>query len=238
MHLSERAKARLVRSADDYGIRDTVRRILPLVEAGKLDRVAVMTHYCTPADAAALAATNVKIDVHLDLIELMGRGAEAGHGTLRRGLHFTARRFMGYVPAAAVLAEWRSQIVRFHELFGRYPDGLNSHEHVHFFPSFFPLTIALVHEFRVPYVRFGMRGMLLTLHHSVIGHILNQLARTNHRRFAQASLATSTYLVSLDWVHGKERFFRALESLPVGETVELVVHPEREREFDFIQRHL
>lgn len=237
MHISHRAKARLVRSADDYGIRDTVRRILPLAEAGKLDRVAVMVRYCTPADARALAATNVKIDIHLDLIELMGRGAEAGHGTLRRSAHFAVRRFLGRILASAVEAEWRDQIARFHELFGRYPDGLNSHEHVHFFPGFFPIVIALAHEFRVPYVRFGRRGMLLSLHHSAIGHILNQLARANSRRYVRASLATSTYLVSLDWVHGKERFFHALEDLSDEETVELVVHPERDREFEFLKHH-
>lgn len=238
MHISHRAKARLVRSADDYGIRDTVRQILPLAQAGKLDRVAVMTRYCTPADAAALVATGVNVDIHLDLIELMGRGAEAGQGILRRGVHFAVRRFFGSIPAVAVEAEWRSQIVRFHELFGRYPDGLNSHEHVHFFPSFFQVVVSLAHEFRVPYVRFGTRGMLLSLHHSAIGHILNQLVRTNHRRFVAAGLATSTYLVSLDWVHGKERFFHALETLSEEETVELVVHPERERESEFIQYHL
>ncbi len=238
MHISDRAKARLVRSADDYGIRDTVRRILPLAKAGKLDRVAVMARYCTPAAAAMLSATGVKLDIHLDLIELMGRGGEAGHGTLRRGAHFAVRRFLGYIPAEAVEAEWRSQIARFHELFGRYPDGLNSHEHVHFFPSFFRPIITLAHEFRVPYVRFGTRGMLLPLHHSAIGHILSQLARTGRRRFSAAGLATSTYLVSLDWVHGKERFFHALEKLSEEETVEFVVHPERDREFDFIQHHL
>jgi predicted glycoside hydrolase/deacetylase ChbG (UPF0249 family) len=238
MHISPRAKARLVRSADDYGIRDTARRILPLAKAGKLDRVAVMARYCTPADAAALLATGVKLDIHLEAIELMGRGAEAGHGTIRRGARFAVRRFLGYLPAAAVAAEWRLQIDRFHELFGRYPDGLNSHEHIHFFPIFFPTIIALAHEFRAPHVRFGTQGMLLALHHSAIGHILNQLARTNHRRFTKAGLATSTYLVSLDWVHGKERFFHALERLSEEETVELVVHPERDREFDFIQHHL
>lgn len=237
MHISERAQARLELSADDYGIRDTARRILPLAEAGKLQRVAVMANYCASAEAARLLATGVRIDIHLDLIRLMGRGAEPGHGTLRRGLHFAARRFMGYIPATLVEAEWRAQIERFHELFGRYPDGLNSHEHVHFFPSFFPILVTLAHAYHIPYVRFGRQGMLLSFHHSAIGHILSQLARTNRRRYLAAGLATSDYLVSLDWVHGKERFFHALSTLPAGATVELVVHPEREREADFIRHH-
>ncbi len=235
MHISQRAKARLVLSADDYGIRDTVRRILPLAQSGVLQRVAVMTHYCSPADAVALAATGVKIDIHLDLISLMARGAETGHGTLRRGVHFVVRYFMGYMSPQAVAAEWRSQIERFYELFGRYPDGLNSHEHVHFFPSFFPLALTLAHEFRIPHVRFGQRGMLVSLHHAAIGHILSRLNQKNHRRFAAAGLATSTYLVSLDWINQKERFFHALESLPPEETVECVVHPERDHECTFIQ---
>lgn len=237
MHITERAKARLILSADDYGIRDTVRRILPLAAAGKLHRVAVMARYCSKEDAARLLATGVKIDLHLDLISLLGRGAVPGHGTLRRGLHFVVRHFLGYIPASTVETEWRAQIKRFHELFGRAPDGLNSHEHVHFFPSFFRSLLALAHESRIPYVRFGQRGMLLSLHHAAIGHVLHSLARTDHRRFTAAGLATSTYLVSLDWVHGKERFFRALDLLPTEVTVELVVHPEREAEFAFIDRH-
>ncbi len=237
MHISERAKARLILSADDYGIRDTVRRILPLAESGQLQRVAVMVNYCSPEAAEKLAATGVKIDIHLDLITLMGRGAEPGHSTLRRGLHFAARRFLGHISADAVASEWRAQIQRFQILFGRAPDGLNSHEHIHFFPGFFRVFLALAQEYRVPYVRFGRRGMLLRLHHSAIGHILNQLARTDRRAYLAAGLATSSYLVSLDWVHGKDRFFRALESLPVEETVELVVHPERPPELAFIQRH-
>lgn len=238
MHISDRAKARLVRSADDYGIRDTVRYILPLAKAGKLDRVAVMVRYCTPADAAALLETDVKIDIHLDLIELMGRGTESGRSTVRRGLHFVARHVLGSFPAVIVEAEWRSQIDLFHELFGRYPDGLNSHEHIHFFPHFFRIIVLLANEFRVPYLRFGGRGMLLSFHHSAIGHILHQLARIDHHRFLRANLSTSTYLVSLDWVRGKERFFHALEALSEEESVELVVHPEREWEFNFIQHHL
>ncbi|MFZ1626977.1 MAG: ChbG/HpnK family deacetylase [Candidatus Moraniibacteriota bacterium] len=237
MHITEQAKARLILSADDYGIRDTVRQILPLAEAGKLDRVGVMIQYCSPADAQRLLATGVKIDIHLDLIKLLGRGAETGQGTLRRGLHFAIRHFLGSVPATAVDTEWRRQIVRFQELFGRLPDGLNSHEHVHFYPSFFRVLLKLAHELHVPYVRFGQRGMLLSLHHSAIGHILAQLNRTNHRRYAASALATSTYLVSLDWVVGKQRFFQVLESLSSEETVELVVHPARERERTFIEHH-
>lgn len=237
MYISQPAKNRLILSADDYGIRDTVSRILPLAEAGKLARVAVMVNYCQPEDAKRLLETGVKIDVHLDIISLMGRGAKPAHGALRRGIHFSMRRFLGYLPADAVEAEWRRQIERFQELFGRLPDGLNSHEHVHFFPGFFDRFLALAHEFRIPYVRFGQWGMLVSFHHSVIGHILTGLARKNRRHFEQAGLSTSTYLVSLDWVHRKERFFHALASLPKEESVELVVHPERDREYDFIQHH-
>lgn len=237
MHITKQAKARLVRSADDYGIRDTVRSILPLAKAGKLDRVSVMVRFCTPADATALALTGVKIDIHLDLIGLMGRGADPGQSTLRRGLHFTARRFMGYIPVAAVKAEWHAQIIQFQHLFGRLPDGLNSHEHVHFFPGFFRVLLSLAHGFHIPYVRFGRRGMLLSLHHSAVGHILHQLARPSRHRFAAADVSTASYLVSLDWVHGKERFFHFLETLPADETVELVTHPERGSEDEFVRRY-
>ncbi len=237
MHISERVRARLILTADDYGIRDTAHRILPLAEAGKLHRVGVMVRYCSQEDATRLLATGVKIDIHLDLISLMGRGADPGHGTLRRGIHFVVRRFLGYIPASAVEAEWRRQIEDFRVLFGRLPDGLNSHEHVHFFPGFFRVFLGLAQGYHIPYIRFGRQGMLLALHHSAIGHILSQFIRTIRRPYQSSGLATSTYLVSLDWVQGKEHFFHALEALPPEATVELVVHPEREREAAFVDRH-
>lgn len=237
MHISKQAKERLILSADDYGIRDTARQILPLAESGKLQRVAVMVNYCRPEDAKRLLSTGVSIDIHLDLIGLMGRGTDPGQGTAGRGLHFIVRRFLGFLPADAVEAEWRRQIGRFRELFGRLPDGLNSHEHVHFFPSFFDRLVALAHEFHVPYLRLGQSGMLLSFHHSAIGHVLARLASRNRRRFEKAGLATSTYLVSLDWVRNKEPFFQALSKLSAEESVELVVHPERAEERRFIEHH-
>jgi predicted glycoside hydrolase/deacetylase ChbG (UPF0249 family) len=225
MRIPDTLRERLVVTADDFGVRETAAAILPLAQAGQVDRVAVLVRSCTPADARALLATGVKIDIHLDLIRLLRRGETPGDATMCRVFRFLLRFCSGSLRSAAVAAEWRSQMNRFQELFGRLPDGVNSHEHVHYFPTLFPIILTLAGEYRIPYLRFGGEGTLPSFHRSHIGRLLHFLIRMNRTRFRSSALASTEYLLSLDWLlrAGTETL-----SLPQGSTsVELVVHPER-----------
>lgn len=217
-------------TADDYGIRQTAEPILRLVHEGKVDRVAVLIHYVSSEQAEALKATGVKIDLHLELIGLLKSGEKMHESVLLRSVNFIARRVTGLATAKKVEEEWRDQIERFRTLFGRLPDGLNSHEHLHCFPPFFRTFIRLAEEYRIPYIRFGKKGMLIGLHNAFIGRILSFFWKRTRACYAKTDLMTSDYLVSLDWL---EDFKSFSGQLPAG-SIELVVHLEREEDYRII----
>lgn len=234
MTMDQALRKRLIFTADDYGIRNTAEPILALARARKLDRVAVMTKYVTKEAALALIETGVKIDIHLELITLMGRGEELESGVFYRGGAFLKAWFLGNITRQSVEAEWRSQIERFKELFGKLPDGLNSHEHVHFFPFFFQTFQQLACEYQIHIVRYGTRGILWRESFSLIGWILSVLRFMNHRVTKKSTLVSSNWLIGLDWFSHHEKLF---DHLPESGTVEIVVHPERPEERAFVEQY-
>lgn len=220
-------RERFIITADDYGIRQTAEPILRLVHEGKVDRVAVLIHYVSREQAEALLASGAKIDLHLELIGVLKSGDKVRESALYRGINFFMRYTTGLLTVWQVEAEWRDQIRRFVELFGRLPDGLNSHEHLHFFPAFSRIFLSLATEFHVGYVRFSRRGMLLSQEFTLIGKVLELLWKRTHHLYQNIPFVTSDYLVSLDWLSDFDTF---VKSVPPG-TVELVVHLEREEDY-------
>ena len=229
-------REQLIIVADDYGIREASEPILALAQAGKLDRVAVMVNYATPEQARELARTGVKLDIHLELIDLLHAG-ESGHGgAIGRGLNFLWRFVSGAASARNAEMVWREQLEKFRMLFGRLPDGLDSHEHVHFFPRYFQVYLKLAHEYEIPYVRFSEHGMIER--RRPVAWILQSLWQMCQRSFRLRGAdgcprTTSDYLVSYDWIDDFDRF---LESLPMG-SVEVVFHPEKPSEQAIIDRY-
>ncbi|MEK9151153.1 MAG: ChbG/HpnK family deacetylase [Patescibacteria group bacterium] len=228
--MTENIRERFIVTADDYGIRQTAEPILRLAHEGKIDRVAVLIHYVSAEQAEALKATGVKIDLHLELIGLLKSGEKMHESVLVRSVNFIFRRIAGLATAKKVEQEWRDQIVRFRDIFGRLPDGLNSHEHLHCFPPFFRVFTKLAEEYRISYIRFGKKGMLTGLHGAFIGEILAFFWKRTHPAYVKTALATSDYLVSLDWLADFKSFS---ERLPSG-SIELVVHLEREEDYRII----
>lgn len=234
MVFSPELRNHFVLTADDYGIRTTSEPILALARAGKLDRVAVMSRYVSQEEAQAILATGVKLDVHLELIGLMGRGDRLGDGTFFRALSFLSRFLEGSFRQSIVKREWQEQIEKFRQVFGRLPDGLNSHEHIHYFPSFFPVCLALAEKYGIPYVRFGKRGILSPRRRSLIGLILRPLWQFDREKFVRSGLSTSDYVVDLNWI---KSFDHLVESLPHTGKVEFIVHPEQPDEGSFIMKN-
>lgn len=227
IHMTPDIREKFVVTADDYGIRQTAEPILRLVHEGKVDRVAVMINYVSPDQARALQATGVKIDVHLELIDILKSGDKIYDNTLKRSINFVFRYGLGIVNKKKVRKEWEDQINRFQELFGRLPDGLDSHEHLHYFPAFFRVCVELAEKYDIPFIRFGQKGLLSHLHSSLTGKILNFFWGRTHAFFAGTNRVTTDYVVSLDWFSDFGTF---LEHLPEG-NIELVVHPEREEDY-------
>jgi predicted glycoside hydrolase/deacetylase ChbG (UPF0249 family) len=226
--MTEETRKRFVIVADDYGIRQTAEPILRLVREGKIDRVAVLIHYVSAEQAAALLATGVKIDLHLELMDMIKSGKKVHESALWRIIKFSFRLLAGRVTVRKAEDEWRLQIERFRERFGRLPDGLNSHEHVHFFPPFAKVFFHLAEEYGIGHVRFSIDGMMLDQHAAFVGKILSFLRDRSLKRFASSKVVSSHYLVNLDWLPDFPAFAADLGD---EKNIELVVHPEREEEY-------
>lgn len=232
--MTQEIREKFIVTADDYGIRQTAEPILRLVHEGKVDRVAVLVHYVSPDQAQTLLKTGVKIDLHLELIDILKSGDKMYDNTLKRSINFVFRYALGQVTKKKVERDWRIQIERFKELFGRLPDGLNSHEHLHYFPAFFKVCVRLAEEYGIPFIRFGEKGLLSHMHHSLTGKILSFFWKRTRSFFATKDKQTTDYVVSLDWFPDFDVF---VNRLPEG-SVELVVHPEREEDYRAILEYL
>lgn len=230
-------RKRIIVAADDYGIRDSADFILKLVGQGKIDRVAVLVNYVSHDEAKALLATGVKIDLHLELIKLVGSGEKTEESAVSRGFNFVFRYALGFVTAKKAEAEWRFQIDRFRDIFGRLPDGLNSHEHLHYFPRFFPTFMRLAREYGIPYVRFGERSIHPDFHRSIVAKILSALWKMNLKHFRKnPNTRTSSLFVSYDWLDDFNEIPKLL-SESEGD-IEIAFHPERKDEYVVVERFL
>ena len=222
-------RKKLIIAADDYGIRETTKPILELAEKGLLDRVAVCAERASDDDMRALLRTGVAIDIHLELTHFLQTGHEDEGSALSRGMNFFFRRIFGVVNQRKVRDEWRRQIILFRDRFGRLPDGLNSHEHVHYFPEFFSVTVALAEEFGISRVRLGKRGIIRGTQGRLTAGILGWCHRFDTNYLRTEKVSSSLWVTSFDWFADQAA---CLEALSVSEydEVEVVFHPERQEE--------
>lgn len=231
--MTQHIREQFVVVADDYGIRQTAEPILRLAEEGRVDRVSVLIHYVSVSQAQALQKTGVKIDLHLELIHTLKSGSKMYANVFSRACNFVFRYGLGLITKEKVRKEWEEQIVLFEQLFGRMPDGLNSHEHVHYFPSFFGVYVALAQEYNISHIRYGKKGLLTHLHGALTGKILSLFWARTEVQFLESGRTSTDYQVSFDWVKDFPHF---CAHLPEG-SIELVVHPEREEEYLAIQKY-
>jgi chitin disaccharide deacetylase len=221
----------LIISADDFGISpEANRNILKLVRAGKINRVSIMANEkISPEEVRELRNSKVMLDIHLELAEINSSERKLKEGVFKRSANFFFNYLSGKISASIIEISWEKQIQKFKEAFAKFPDGLNSHQHIHFFPAYFKIILKLSQKFGIPYFRFGNYGLYKT--NNSVYCILNQL----HKKDSQmaVTLNSSDFLVSLDWIKDIESF---LDNLPQGKT-EIICHPEREEEFEIIMKH-
>ena len=209
------------------------RNILKLARDRKLDRVAVMINrdYLSREAVSELKKAGVKIDLHLELPARKSKKHKLKDDIARRGLVFLVHYILGRNGQKRIRHEWRMQIEKFKEIFGKFPEGLNSHEYIHFFPPYFKAAADLAKEYGIKFIRFGKKGPLKKK--SKIYKILDRLQKVNGRKFESLHLESTDYFVSLDWISDPKLF---LHSLPDGVT-ELITHPEREQETELINKY-
>jgi len=121
MNKSERC---LIVNADDFGLSPGVNR--GIIEAhvhGIVTSASAMTRWPAADEAAELARAHprLRIGLHIDL----------GEWAYRKGKWQTVYRVVSLRDASAIRKEIRRQLQNFRKLFGRDPDHLDSHQHVH-----------------------------------------------------------------------------------------------------------
>lgn len=128
--------------ADDYALTDGVSRaILDLAAKGRISGTGAMTTRPTWPDAArALREHEGRIDMGLHLNLTLGAPLGpmpglCGSGSLPPFKHLSRLAFMGGLDGAELGAEIGRQIDAFAEHYGRLPDYVDGHQHVHVLPG-------------------------------------------------------------------------------------------------------
>lgn len=220
-------------AVDDFGINpQTNEAILRLVRAGQVDRVAIMTNgILRPDEIAALLDSGVALDVHLDIDDDLRE--KRLNGFFERVFRFIREYFIGNYRADSVAAIWEKQLLDFQRLFHRLPDGLNTHQHVHFFPPLFSVFLSLAEKYHIRYVRLGKQSSGLF---TSVAFALDCFRRLNHRRLKRSGIDTSDYLISADWIPGLDVAAYADRRFPENICIEAIYHPELPEEFAFLAR--
>ncbi len=233
MESYESNRGRIIVTADDFGLNSqTNRNILYLLSLGKINRVAVMAHgQISPAEVDELIRSHVKLDIHLDILHEFDENKAKRTGAIGRGIDFCLKIVTQKLTIKKVTADWENQIEIFQKLFGKNPDGINSHEHVHLFPPFFKIALDLRDKYTIPYIRFG--DSVFMPHHNIISYILHFLRKINLPTCTKRSCVSSGSLVSLDWIENVDAF---LANIPEG-TTEVACHPELSEDFAKVKKY-
>jgi predicted glycoside hydrolase/deacetylase ChbG (UPF0249 family) len=229
--MDEKLRRKIVITADDFGISEKANvSILKLAKAGKLDRVAVIPHgIFTGQEIGELIGSGIKIDAHLNITEDILGKRKIKENVIKGMLAFLLSLFLGRINKKKTRDLWERDVKNFKEKFKRNPDGINSHQHVHFSSKYLKIALDLMEKYDIKFIRFGKKSLLGDK--NKVKNILGVLRKKNKKIFFESGQESTDYFVSLDWVKNPNYFF---QNIPNG-TVELVCHPEREEEFKFIE---
>jgi predicted glycoside hydrolase/deacetylase ChbG (UPF0249 family) len=225
-------------SADDFGISHLANeKILELIRRNKIDRVEIMvSKNLKPEQIRELLDSGIKLDIHLHLAKekldwWQNNPRVIDSGVVKRVLSFLYNYFFGKGVPKKVGQEWERQIIDFQKIFGRIPDGVSSHEHIHFFSPYFKVLLKLCDKYKISYIRLGKLPFRISS--SKVSIILNWLKERNQAKFKKYQIGTSDLMVSFDWVADFDGF---LDNLPDNKVTEVVFHPELKSDFDFLDR--
>jgi len=227
--------------ADDYGISPAVNiAIRDLVVRGRLNATSalVVAPSCHRLEAMALDALNrgeprVAIGLHVALTAPF-RPASPGFAPLTNGRFMSlgrtvAHAFLRRFNADALAGEVAAQLRAFEQAFGRAPDYIDGHHHVHLLPQVRDAVLAVA-KAEVPDAwlrQCGRAGRLAARLGDYKGFFLDALSGSFRRRAAALGLRTNlcfagAYAFAED-ADFAALFPRFLEGLPDGGVV--MCHP-------------
>jgi chitin disaccharide deacetylase len=188
--------------ADDYGISPAVSAaIRELIARGRINATSVMVVApgFSPSEASALnevAKARAAIGLHLTLTAPFR--PLTGFTPLRDGAFpplapMAGRAFLRNLKAAALDAEISRQFVAFHAAFGRAPDYVDGHQHIHVFPQIRDALLGVIKQ-AAPGAWLRQCGRSALAHKSIgdpKGYILDALSARLRRRAAAAGVRTN-----------------------------------------------
>ncbi len=197
------AQRRIWLVADDYGISPAVSAaIRDLIARGRLSATSVMTS--TPSfsqdEATALrdvAGSRAAIGLHVTLTGPF-RPLTSGFAPLRDGAFpplaaMAARALARWQSPALLEAEILAQFAAFHMAFGRAPDYVDGHQHIHVFPQMREALLRAVKQ-AAPQAWLRQCGRAAAAPKSLAdpkGYILDALSRHFRRLAAQQGVRTN-----------------------------------------------
>ena len=223
----------LIVNADDYGYYRCVSRgILAAHRQGIVTATGVLANGAGFERDIDLLGSEGQLDVGVHLNVTTGPalsaamrsrlGSSAGHFSGKAA--FAGAYLAGRMRIAEVEEEWRAQIERCQGR-GLRPIFLNSHEHLHMFPSLFDLAHRLAADYGIAYVRCPRAEGVHSLNPGVLlrDAALTALATRNLRR---ARAATPYFLGMRASGRLNETVIEhTLRSIAPGRAYELMCHP-------------
>jgi chitin disaccharide deacetylase len=226
----------LIVNADDFGgHRAATDRTVECFEAGRITSTTAMVHMGDSERAAELARSHeLPVGLHLNLTQEFEdpRTPAAVRERHTRAVRYFAhprRRRVTYNPILGSLVKEcvADQLACFRELFGSEPTHIDGHNHAHLSP-----TVLFALPKGAP-VRTGERQLT----HRIAPKTL--LASARHAMLARRQLTTDRF-IAIDRLgaspdHGKiEQLLNTAERA----SVEVMVHPHREHDYDVLMSEL
>jgi chitin disaccharide deacetylase len=188
--------------ADDYGISPSVSAaIRDLIARGRINATSVMVVApgFSPSEAGSLdeaAKARAAIGLHLTLTAPFR--PLTGFAPLRGGAFLplaamAARALLRYLKDGALEAEISSQFAAFHGAFGRPPDYVDGHQHIHVFPQIRDALLRVIKQ-AAPCAWLRQCGRSALARKSIgdpKGYILDALSARLRRRAAAAGVRTN-----------------------------------------------
>jgi len=234
--MSDRPQRRIILCADDYGISPAVSgAIRDLIGKKRINATSVMVTAPTfsHAEAAALrdaAGDHAAIGLHLTLTAPFRPHAH-GFAPLRHGaflpLASMARRGLSRSFTPALLdAEIAGQFAAFRNAFGRAPDYIDGHQHIHVFPQVSEALLRVT-KHAAPHAWLRQCGRAARKNLEPKGFVLDALSRRFRRLATEHGLRTNpafagTYAFNT-WADYAKLFPGFLDGMPDGGVI--MCHP-------------
>jgi chitin disaccharide deacetylase len=188
--------------ADDYGISPAVSAaIRELIARGRINATSVMVVApgFSPSEAGALdeaAKARAAIGLHLTLtapFRPLTDFTPLSDGAFPRLAAMAGRALVRNLKAAALEAEISGQFAAFHTAFGRAPDYVDGHQHIHVFPQIRDALLRVVkHAASEAWLRqCGRSALARKSIGDPKGYILDALSARLRRRAAEARVRTN-----------------------------------------------